>query len=730
MQQLSLKRKMLFFVFIICVVPLFFSGTFINSLVLEKLQADYQMRSEESMKQIHLQIKEGLISPSYKAITLLARNNNTINLARTIGSRVILRSSELDPEDYRYLVTFCETYSDLAGVGLGTDSGGYFNYPDTVLDISYDPRTRLWYKKGMSNPGSPLLTDAYMRTDGKIVIAVAHAFSGEGVNGVIVAGWSLQVLEDAVRKITSKNNASTIVLNQSNKIVVSHDYPEWLLKTAQDLDIQGFDELLNRSNSFHRIYIGDKEKVLFVSVSDDTGWKVVSMIDSAALAAESRKITRNITFAFVITLTFILLGLYYLARSITHPIEGLVANAQDIVSGNFGTKLSLDRRDELGTLAGSINQIVDDLKDKCDKIHFQAEQLQKREIEYRTLVENAQDIIVRSDSNHLCEYINPVIKAYTGIEADEIIGQDITKSGVSHEVCLLIKNTWRYVLEANKERWDTFEIEGSGGERLYFEIHAVPEHSPDGTVETVLSIIRNITQQKQMEKQIARLERLHLVGEIAASIGHEVRNPLTVVRGFLQMMQQGKNANPSKEHLSLMVEEIDRACGIINEFLSMAKNKSVHLSMENLNSIILAIIPLLQANAIARNSRIDLRLEEVPELPLDGKEIRQLLLNLVSNGLEAMLDGGLIIIRTCYYKRRVILTVEDNGGGLPDYVIDRFGIPFTTTKPNGVGLGLSICLSIAARHNAKIDFQTSAKGTKICVIFPVKFKEKSKGGMV
>lgn len=726
MQPQSLKVKMFFFILVICAVPLFFSGTFINNLVFEKLQNDYKIRSNESMKQIQLVIKEGIISPSYKAVTLLARNSNTVNLAREIGNQVMLTSSELDPNSYQYLADFCNTYSNIAGVGLGTDLGGYFNYPDTVLDNSYDPRTRLWYIQGRSNPGNPMLTDPYMRTDGKVVIAVAHTFSDRGVSGVIVAGWNPHVLEDAIRDVKAKDKSTILVLNQKNKIVASPDNPEWLLKTSQELNIQGLDELLDWSNSFHRIYVDGREKVLFVNVSEDTGWKVLSIVDADELMAESRKITRNISFAIMVTLTFILFGLYYLARSITHPIEGLVAGAQDVILGNLGKRISINRRDELGTLANNINQIVDDLIDKCDKIQSQAEQLQRREVEYRTLVENAQDIIIRSNSNHVCEYINPVIKTYTGVDVNKLIGKDISQAGFPQKVCLQIENIWQLVLETNRERRDTFEIEDPDGESLYFQIHSVPEHNPDGAVETVLSIIRNITEQKRMEMQIARLDRLYLVGEIAASIGHEVRNPLTVIKGFLQMMQQREeDVKRNGEYLSLMIEEIDRVSSIITEFLFMAKDKAVHLTMQNLNSIIQSIFPLLQADAQARNSIITLQLEKVPELPLDEKEIRQLLLNLVRNGLEAMTEGGLITIRTYYDELHVVLVVQDNGGGIPNYVIERFGIPFTSTKPNGVGLGLSICHSIAARHNAKIEFQTGIDGTEIYVIFSQERKTTS-----
>jgi PAS domain S-box-containing protein len=718
MKLRTLKRELFFLVLLICVVPLLFSSTFINNLVFEKLQKEYHIRSNEFMKQIQFQIKEGLITPSYKAVALLANSDDTLKLARSIGDRVVLRKTELDPGSYQYLARFCEAYSNIAGVGIGTDSGGYFNYPDTVLDESYDPRTRLWYKQGIDSPESAVLTDPYKRTDGEVVIAIAHKFSGDGVQGVVVAGWSLKVLENTIRDFKLKERSSVIVLNQKNIIVVSPDHPEWLLKTPQELNIQGLEDWQDNNGSIRRINLDGKDKVLFMNVSEDTGWKVVSFIDAAELMNEGQQITRNINFIFFATLTIIMLGLYYVTKRIAHPIEGLVTSTQNAISGNYDRRVSLNRGDELGILANSINQIVDELREKCDKIQSQTEQMQRREIEYKTLVENAQDIIIRSDNSHSCLYINPVIKAYSGVDANDLIGNNKWKLKLSRKVRLLIKIIWQQVLETNEESWDTFEAENHQGEKLYFEIHAVPERSHDGSVETVLSIIRNITEQKQMERQIARLDRLNIVGEMAANIGHEVRNPLTVVRGFLQMMQKNElDATKVNTYLSLMLEEIDRASGIISEFLSMAKNKAVYLSMHNLNSTIQAIEPLLQADAIARKCKIVLELEQIPDILMDQKEIRQLLLNLVRNGLEAMPQGGVITIKTYCDDFHVLLTIQDTGCGIPPQVIDRLGIPFTTTKPDGVGLGLSICLSIAARHKAKIDFDTSTEGTSIYVAF-------------
>jgi len=235
----------------------------------------------------------------------------------------------------------------------------------------------------------------------------------------------------------------------------------------------------------------------------------------------------------------------------------------------------------------------------------------------------------------------------------------------------------------------------------------------------ILSILTDITERKEMEIEMLRLDRLGLVGEMAASIGHEIRNPMTTVRGFLQILRENKKYIQEKEYFDLMIEELDRANAIITEFLSLAKNKMVELKRQNLKSILTNILPLIQANAIAQGQNIGLEIDEVPDLLLDEKEIRQLVHNLVYNALEAMPSGKNVIIRTYIENENVVLSVEDHGCGIDHDVLEKLGTPFFTTKDQGTGLGLAICYGIAARHQAKIDIETGSSGTTFFVRFPI-----------
>ena len=228
---------------------------------------------------------------------------------------------------------------------------------------------------------------------------------------------------------------------------------------------------------------------------------------------------------------------------------------------------------------------------------------------------------------------------------------------------------------------------------------------------------QDITKCKQLEKEIGLYERLSLIGEMATCIGHEIRNPLTSVRGFLQFLGDKNECVQYKEYFDLMICELDRANSIITEFLLLAKDRPLVLKTQNLKPIIEALMSLIIAEATDVNMYVHIELEDIPDLLLNEKEIKQLILNLVRNGLEAMKPEGTLTVRAFIEDENIILSVNDQGNGIKSEVIEKIGTPFFSTKDHRTGLGLAVCYSIAARHKASIDIETSSNGTTFNVIF-------------
>ncbi|MFA4885324.1 MAG: GAF domain-containing protein [Desulfotomaculaceae bacterium] len=229
----------------------------------------------------------------------------------------------------------------------------------------------------------------------------------------------------------------------------------------------------------------------------------------------------------------------------------------------------------------------------------------------------------------------------------------------------------------------------------------------------------DITELRRYEKEMARLDRLNLIGEMSASISHELRNPMTTVKGFLQLLRERKKYAQEKEFFDLMVSELDRANSIITEFLSLARNKAVEMKMKNLNSILKPLVRLIEADVVKEDKSVILDLGDIPEILLDKKEIHQVILNLTRNGLDAMSPKGCLTIKTFLDGEEVVLAVQDQGKGIEPEVLEKLGTPFFSTKDNGTGLGLAVCYSIAERHKARIDVETGSNGTTFMVRFKV-----------
>lgn len=233
-----------------------------------------------------------------------------------------------------------------------------------------------------------------------------------------------------------------------------------------------------------------------------------------------------------------------------------------------------------------------------------------------------------------------------------------------------------------------------------------------------MTIVHNISEYENIKEEMAKLDRLNLVGEMAAGVAHEIRNPLTVIKGYLQFMS-GKASDSMVEQFRTVLDELDRIEQIISDFLCLAGNKLTEYKKQSLNAVIQGVIPLIQTDAIKHGVDLKVNLaKEIPNLLLSDKEIKQLILNLTRNGMEAMSQNGILTIETSVTDDMVCLCIADSGCGIPKELQEKMFAPFFTTKSNGTGLGLAICAGIARRHNATIEVQTEkGKGTKFIIMF-------------
>ncbi|BBB90358.1 MAG TPA: ATP-binding protein [Methylomusa anaerophila] len=345
--------------------------------------------------------------------------------------------------------------------------------------------------------------------------------------------------------------------------------------------------------------------------------------------------------------------------------------------------------------------------------------LLSRESYYRLLTENAVDVIYRYNllPEPEFEYISPSMLEVTGYSPAEYYENAQLMRNLTHPDDLplhddFVANPWKY-----SRLPLTLRLIRKNNKIIWIEKKCIPTYDEKGNLLCLEGIIRDVTARKELEQLAARADQMNLVGEMAASVAHEIRNPLTTVRGYLQMMQGKAEFSDYTGRFDLMIEELDRTNSIVSEYLLLAKDKRAELKNCCLNTIIERLFPLMQADAATANVAISLDLQNIPQLNLDENEIRQLILNLVRNGVEAMPQGGELTISTSLGGNKVVLAVGDQGSGVPAHILENLGTPFLTTKNTGTGLGLPMCYRIATRHNATINVKTGKQGTTFFVYF-------------
>lgn len=345
------------------------------------------------------------------------------------------------------------------------------------------------------------------------------------------------------------------------------------------------------------------------------------------------------------------------------------------------------------------------------------EALRISEANYRAIFDAVNDAILVYDmETWLLTDVNRKAYGMYGYTPEQF--QALGEAARNRNISLYTPEDIQYWLKkAAKGESPLFECRAKNKDGRFFWVEVNMNRATIRGRDCIVATVRDITNRRQIEKEMARLDRMNLVGEMAAGIGHEIRNPMTTVRGFLQLMLAKEGCKPYEEFFNLMIEELDRANEIITEYLSLAKDRPVDLHLQNLNCILKALTPLIEADATVKNKYVKFQMGDIPDLLLDDKEIRQLILNLVCNGLESMPYGGELLISTYKNGDGVILSVKDQGKGIDSSILDKIGTPFFTTKEHGTGLGLAVCYSIAARHDAVVQVDTGPGGTTFNVVF-------------
>ncbi|OIU69752.1 sensor histidine kinase [Rossellomorea aquimaris] len=224
-------------------------------------------------------------------------------------------------------------------------------------------------------------------------------------------------------------------------------------------------------------------------------------------------------------------------------------------------------------------------------------------------------------------------------------------------------------------------------------------------------------------EQIQQAERLKTTGQMAAAVAHEIRNPLTVVKGFLQYYKEDPDLNGNfKRNFSLMIDELHTAEHVITQFLAMAKPDQEKLTNSvDIEMVMRDVTELLNTYGLLNDNNIDLSIEAGCYVNANHIELKQLFINLIKNAIEASPYGTAVYVTVEEEKGHVAIRVMDNGKGMTQEEVNSLGTPFYSLKSKGTGLGLMICYNIVGKYNGTIKYESQQGiGTTVTVRFPLK----------
>jgi signal transduction histidine kinase len=249
----------------------------------------------------------------------------------------------------------------------------------------------------------------------------------------------------------------------------------------------------------------------------------------------------------------------------------------------------------------------------------------------------------------------------------------------------------------------------------HYMLDVVPIYDNDNKLTRVVGSLRDITEMKMTEELLRNTEKLVFAGQIAVSIAHEIRNPMTTVKGMLQL--SSKTTNP--HYYNLMMSELERMNAIVGEFLILGRPQAVQYKEELCGNILLEVLSVFEMQFAMNGIQIQSDIKEQQTIRCDRDQVKQVILNILKNAMEALPYGGEINIQLDVVDGYQRLRFADNGVGMTDEVLQRIGQPFHTTRRDGNGLGMMIVDKIISSHNGRLVLSSElGVGTTVEVWFP------------
>jgi two-component system NtrC family sensor kinase len=418
----------------------------------------------------------------------------------------------------------------------------------------------------------------------------------------------------------------------------------------------------------------------------------------------------------------------FLPKAERARVEGLQREAMAGAPQRYDTRLAVSGDERVVSVAaapapsanGAPRSLILALRDVTEE-RLAHEVLARSESRYRHLFEGARDAIMTFDALGRFTTINDAGELISGYSREELIGRFFGPLIPLEELPKTVSE-FRRALSGQSGQFDTAIIR-KGGERRYITVtYSCPQRSKE-----VLCLIRDATEEKQLQQQLIQSEKMAAIGQLVSGVAHELNNPLASISAFAQLLLADRGISADQRHsVDVIASEAKRAARIVHNLLTFARQHKAEKTYSDVNKVIEDTLELRAYELNVRGVKLVRDLDRTPpETMVDVYQLQQVLLNLLTNAVQAMAEveraQHRLVVRTRTHPDTIRIEVEDTGPGIPPESLERIFNPFYTTKPtgSGTGLGLSISLGIVGEHGGRIWAENVAGGgSRFCIELP------------
>ncbi|HKI51646.1 MAG TPA: ATP-binding protein [Geothermobacteraceae bacterium] len=446
----------------------------------------------------------------------------------------------------------------------------------------------------------------------------------------------------------------------------------------------------------------------------------------AASTLIRRQFTRFLTQTWLLitaTVLLVFFSAYHLSRGITKPLMDLIAGTKEMARGNLATRVVVSSHDEVGELTRSFNTMAAELRERRERLMRTLEALRRsrreilRERNFKeTVFENIETGILTLNHNGKVTSMNGPARQILGLPDQE---QDRSWRD--------LLSGWPEILAAldqgmqvvDLKRWSQYVNLQRDGNALTFRLALLPLTFGENAGRMLA--IEDLTDRVNLRRQMERMERMASLGRLSAGIAHEVRNPLTGISLLLDDLHDRMISSPGDQQLiRRSLEEMERLEELIGELLNFASLPKTNLEKGDVAAVLKDTLFLVQKQLEKNRVSIDLNVAPgLPAIPLDANRLKQAIINLLTNAIDAMPEGGTLTIMIVEEQGGVAMTIADTGEGISSDRLPLIFEPFYTSKGKGTGLGLSITHNIISDHGGRVQVTSrEGMGTSFTIWLP------------